>query len=84
MRIGTNLKDSIEFNANKTVINDKNGIDQQNMKQDLNMTVPLNSEQIKQGRIGNNDFDISPSISNKVRDNSVNYNTIQHSNDVTK
>jgi len=44
MRIGTNLKDSIEFNANKTVINDKNGIDQQNMKQDLNMTVPLNSE----------------------------------------
>jgi hypothetical protein len=48
-----------------------------NQKVDLNMTAPLNSEQLKQGRKIVNEFvgaNINPT---KVRGDSVNYNTIQ-------
>ena len=48
-----------------------------NQKVDLNMTAPLNSEQLKAGRKIVNEFvgaNINPT---KVRGDSVNYNTIQ-------
>ena len=43
-------------------------------KQDLNMTAPIHSEQVKNGRKLN---DLGSPVVNKVRENSVDYNTIQ-------
>lgn len=64
--------------ANKTVINnDRNQSPNytQPKQVDLNMTAPIHSEQVKNRKI--NDF-VSPANVGKTRDNSLDYQTIQH------
>ena len=73
MKIGPG-KDEI----NTTVdVKNRTSVVSPNQKVDLNMTAPLNSEQLKAGRKIVNEFvgaNINPT---KVRGDSVNYNTIQ-------
>ena len=63
---------------NTTVdVKNRTSVTSPNQKVGLNMTAPLNSEQLKQGRKIVNEFvgaNINPT---KVRGDSVNYNTIQ-------
>jgi len=44
-------------------------------KQDLNMTAPLHSDQVKNGRKMAGDF-VSPNPVGKTRENSIDYQTI--------
>ena len=83
MRLGTNIKDPLEQQANKTGgAGDKNtGNPTPPDKQDLNMTAPIDN-QMKNGRKIINDFVGQPIP--KARDASVNYNTIQHNADAQK
>lgn len=81
MRMGTNLEKIDD--VNKTVIPERataanSPQPQVAAKQDLNMTAPIYSEQTKGRKMG-----VPSQIPNmtKIRENSVNYNTIQHSND---
>ena len=70
MKIGT--KDE---NLNKTVINNGDRNDGKSPDQravDLNMTAPLNSEQLKQGRKIVNEF-VGSSINPTKERNSINY-----------
>lgn len=79
MRLGTNFKED----ANKTVINEARGTNNVSpnpgagQKQDLNMTAPLHSEQVKQGRKIVGEYVGSPIQVNGKRDNSLDYQTIQ-------
>lgn len=79
MRMGSNVKDAFEAQANKTQITPATDRNVNNAspnvnKVDMNMTVPLNSEAMAQGRKAVNEF-VGQPIS-KVREASINYNTI--------
>ena len=84
MRLGTNTKDSTQTDANNsTIVSDTRGqnvspnpiiIAQQ--KQDLNMTAPIHSEQVKNGRKLISEF-VSPPVNANNRDASMDYQTIQ-------
>ena len=80
MRLGTNLKDDP---ANKTMMNEPRHTSNNSPnpvttghKQDLNMTAPLHSEQVKQGRKIVGEYIASPITNNGRRDNSLDYSTI--------
>lgn len=88
MKMPTTIKEAAQAatdQQNKTVMQgERNSINQSpgphiinNQKQDLNMTAPLHSEQQKGRKL--NEVVGSPMQNiNKIRENSIDYNTIQH------
>lgn len=72
MRMGTTIKDTMDVNKT-TTIDQKAKSPNPEAKQDLNMTAPL-VDNLKNDRNAINEFVNQPT---KVRDNSVNYQTIQ-------
>lgn len=66
-----------EINTTVDIKNNRTSVTSPNQKVDLNMTAPLNSEQLKAGRKIVNEFVAANINPTKVRGDSVNYNTIQ-------
>lgn len=78
----TTMKDSVDA-QNKTVVHGDRTVNQSpnphiipGQKQDLNMTAPLHSDQAKNRKLVNEYVGSPIQNINKIRDNSVDYNTI--------
>lgn len=82
MKIGTNLEKAENDEANKTVVAGDKGQspgspNQIAIKPDLNLTAPIYSEPVKNGRKMMNNLG-GVNNATKIRENSQNYQTIQH------